>query len=153
SASCGAARYFLDETQMREFLDAGPVGLELDREAMMRTLPPPGPYRVGPGDILEIRGPHAMFARADQVGAVQNDTCQARVDADGNVQVPLAGTLEVRGRTLLEVEAAIGAALHPRFLVTKPAIVVRVVDYQRVTVTVLGAVEAPGVHELRTDQL
>ena len=154
TVGCGAARYFLSPESLREFVVAGPVLPELDREALMRAIPLAGAYRVTAGDLLEIRGPHAMFANAtEQATTPQNDVHLARVDADGNIQVPLAGTLAVRGQSLLGIEAAIAAALHPRYLVTKPAIVAKVVDYHRIPVTVLGAVELPGIHELRSDQL
>jgi len=125
-------RYFPDNEQLRAFMAAGPVTPELDREAMMRAIPPVGPYRVGTGDVLEIRGPHALFQRAaEPAGSPANDLLLARVDADGNIQVPLAGALQVRGRTLLELEAALAAAVHPQFLVAKPAIVARVTEYRR----------------------
>jgi protein involved in polysaccharide export with SLBB domain len=154
STGCGAARYFLTPDKLQEFMLAGPVTPELDRDAMMRAIPPPGPYRLAAGDVVEIRGPHALFARAtEQATAAQTDVHLARVDAKGEIQVPLAGTVPAHGRTLLEIEAAVAEAVHPKFLVTRPSIVVRILEYHRVPVTVLGAVETPGIHELRTDQL
>jgi protein involved in polysaccharide export with SLBB domain len=154
AGGCGAARFFLSPEQLQEFTLAGPVTPELDREAMMRAVPPPGPYRLGSGDLVELRGPRALFARAsDQATVAQGDVHLARVDAEGNLQVPLAGAVPAKGRTLLELEAAIATAVHPQYLATRPAIVVRVLEYNRIPVTVLGAVETPGIHELRSDQL
>jgi protein involved in polysaccharide export with SLBB domain len=152
-AGCGAARYFPTGDDMKAFLEAGPVTPELDREALVRAIPPVGPYRLGTGDLLEIRGPRALFAHGTDNVSPPVESEAARVDGDGNIQVPLAGTVAARGRTVLEVEAAVAAAVFPRFLVAKPAIVVRVADYARERVTVVGAVETPGIHELRSDQM
>jgi protein involved in polysaccharide export with SLBB domain len=152
-AGCGAARYFPKGDDMKAFLEAGPVLPELDREALLRAIPPAGTYRLGTGDLLEIRGPRALFAHGTDVVSPPVESEVARVDGDGNIQVPLAGTVAARGRTMIEVEAAVAAAVFPRFLVAKPAIVVRVVDYAREQITVVGAVETPGIHELRSDQM
>lgn len=152
--ACGAAHYFLDPAMLAEFKAAGPVVPELDRDALMRAIPVPGPYRLGVGDIVEIRGPAAMFTGAQGPAAgAQAAVHQARVDAEGRIQVPLAGTVPARGKTLLELEAAIADAVHPRFLVARPSVVARVVEYRTVPVTIMGAVEQPGIHELRSDQL
>lgn len=152
-AGCGAARYFPKGDDMKAFLEAGPVLPELDREALLRAIPPVGPYRLGTGDLLEIRGPRALFAHGTENASPPVESEVARVDGDGNIQVPLAGTVAARGRTVLEVEASVADAVFPRFLVAKPAIVVRVVDYAREQITVVGAVETPGIHELRHDQM
>lgn len=154
AAACGsAARYFPDAAAMREFEAAGPVVPELDRDALMRQLPVPGPYRLGPGDLLEIRGPRALFATGDDERPPVDGVHLARVAGDGTIEVPLAGSIQAGARTLLEVEAAIAAALHPKYLTARPSIVARIVEYDRVPVPVLGAVESPGIQELRRDQL
>lgn len=152
-ASCGATTYFLDPEQLRAFEAAGPVVPELDREALLAKVPTPGVYRVDSGDIVELRGPRALLGQAGAENAPSTETHQARVDAQGNIEVPLIGSVEARGKTLLELEAAVQERAHPRFLVAKPAIVARVVEYDRQAVNVLGAVEAPGIHELRRDQM
>lgn len=152
-ASCGAARYFLDPEQLRAFEAAGPVVPELDREAMLANVATPGEYRLDAGDVIELRGPRALLGQGGADNGPSVELHQARVDAQGNVEVPLIGTVAARGKTLLELEAAVQEAAHPRFLVQKPAIVARVAEYDRQAVNVLGAVEAPGIHELRRDQM
>lgn len=153
AAGCGSARFFLEPDELREFQLAGPVTPELDRAALMRSIPPPGPYRVDSGDLLEIHGPPALLTPSAATAGAGGTVHLTRVDKDGKVQVPLAGAIDVRGRTLLEIEAAIADAVHPQFLVDRPAVVARVAEHRRVPVTVIGAVEDPGVHELRSDQL
>ncbi|MEQ1634666.1 MAG: polysaccharide biosynthesis/export family protein [Planctomycetota bacterium] len=151
---CGAARYFLDEDQLRAFEAAGPVVPELDREAMLAQIPAPGPYRLDSGDIVELRGPRALFGtESAAVALAPFEVHQARVDAGGTIEVPLIGAVEARGRTVLELEAAVQSAAHPQFLVAKPAIVARVVEFDTQAVNVLGAVEVPGIHQLRRDQM
>jgi protein involved in polysaccharide export with SLBB domain len=153
-ASCGAARYPLNPDELARFMAAGPIIPELDREALLRGVPVPGPYRLGVGDLLEIHTPRgSLVPRADGAGAPTTDVHVARVDARGQIHVPLAGAIEAKGRILLEVEGAIVDAVHPKFLVVRPSIVVRLTEPNRVPVTILGAVEQPGIHELRTDQL
>lgn len=150
---CGSPTYLVrDDAAMREFEAAGPVVPELDRQALLQMLPAPGPYRFGSGDLIEIRGPRALSAQPDERAEPRADVQLARVDAAGFVQVPLCGAVRAAGRTMLEVEAAIADALHPKYLVSRPSIVVRIVDYQTVPITVLGAVERPGIQELRRDQ-
>ena len=121
----------------------------------MRGLPAVGRYRVVAGDLLEVHGPVAMFVGANaQNAAAQSDRVHmARVAMDGSIQVPLAGTIAAGDKTVLEIEKLIGDAVHPKYLVAKPSIVVRVADYHRTPVTVIGAVETPGIHELRSDRL
>ncbi len=153
-AGCSAARYFPDAAQMRVFEAAGPVQPELDRDALLASIAPPGPYRLDAGDVVELRGPRALFAADAAAPSAQPfEVCMARVDERGAIEVPLVGTVEAKGRTLLELESVVQNAAHPRFLLQKPAIVARIVEHERIAVNVLGAVERPGVHELRRDQL
>ena len=153
-AACGAARHFLDDEKMREFEAAGPVTPELDRDALLRSVPAPGPYRLDSGDVVELRGPRALFASDAQAASPSPfELHVARVDERGAIEVPLLGSVDARGRTLLELEQDVQSRSHPRFLVQKPAIVARIVDYERIAVHVVGAVERPGVQELRRDQL
>lgn len=151
--SCGAARHFLDDEQMRAFEAAGPVTPELDRDALLASVPAPGPYRLGAGDLVELRGPRELFAADSPPGAPPFELHVARVDDSGSIEVPLLGTVPARGSTVLDLERTVQGAAHPRFLKQKPAIVARVVEHERAAVHVLGAVEKPGVHELRSDHL
>ncbi len=153
-ASCGAARHFLDEAQLQAFEAAGPVTPELDRDALLAAAPTVGPYRLGVGDLVELRGPRELFASdAAVVGTTPFELHLVRVDDSGSIEVPMLGTLSARGGTVLDLERAVQVAAHPRFLRQKPAIVARVVEHERAAVHVLGAVEKPGVHDLRSDHL
>ncbi|HZL99407.1 MAG TPA: polysaccharide biosynthesis/export family protein [Planctomycetota bacterium] len=150
--ACSSPTYLLEGEELQRFLAAGPALPELDQDAVMREIRRAGPYRVAPGDLLEVRAPAALFASSAAPGSA--DAAQlARVDAEGRCQLPLGISVPAAGHTLMELEAAVTAAVYPKFLVDRPAIVVRVVEHARVPVTVIGAVELPGIHELRSDQM
>ncbi len=153
-AACAAPRYPLDEDELRRFLNAGPVELELDREELARGLPSPGRYRLVAGDLLEVTGPWGLFATpADDAQAAGELSRAVRVDDEGFVHVGAAGRVKARGKTVLDVERAIVEAVYPSVLVRRPSVVVRVQEHHTLPVNVVGAVEQPGVHELRSNQL
>ncbi len=153
SAACGAARHFPDQEGMARFLAAGPALPELDQDAILRQRAPTGPYRLGPGDIVELRGPRALFGADAAAGGEPFVACLLRVPDSGAIQAPTVGAVEAAGKTLLELEQDLADAAHPRFLVARPSVLARVVEHARQPVHVLGAVERPGIHELRRDQM
>jgi len=154
-ASCGAARYHLDDAELARFEAAGPVLPEIDQKAILDSLPTPGPYRVVRGDLLEIRAPRVFFEETYQQATTASGPVKhsVRVDNEGKIQLPLVDEQEVVGLALAEIETLIVEAAHPKFLTRRPAIVVQVEDYHRAAVSVMGAVETPGLHYLRSDQL
>ena len=152
AAACSSPTYLLEGDDLAHFLAAGPVLPELDRDALLQEIKPAGPYRAAPGDLLEVHAPAALFASNAPPGTTDG-TQLTRVDVQGRCQLPLGVSVEAGGRTLMEIEEQVTAAVYPKFLVDRPAIVVRVLEYSRVPVTVLGAVEAPGIRELRSDQM
>ena len=153
-ASCSAPRYPLSGQEYQRFMAAGPVQPELDRDALLLGIAGAGPYRISVGDLLEVQAPRALFAQTtDQTVGPTDSVHLARVDAAGMIQVPLLGAVDVRGRTLIETESVIASMAHPRYLVAQPSIVVQVVDYSRMPIAVVGAVQNPGIHELRSDHM
>jgi len=151
-AGCSSPTYLLEGQDLERFLAAGPVLPELDQDALLREVQPAGPYRVATGDLLEVHAPPALFA-TNATGGPGDGIQLSRVDSQGRCQLPLGVSVEAGGRTLLQIEEAVTAAVYPKYLVDRPAIVVRVVEFARVPVTVVGAVELPGIHELRSDQM
>lgn len=150
---CSAPLYPLEGDDLARFKAAGPPILEVDRDKLVAGLPPPGPYRIIGGDLLEIIGPPELFGVDAQQQQGRAENRLVRVDAEGMIQTDVAGRVSVGGLTVPEAEQAILTAAYPKFLVKRPAIVVRVAEHYRRAVTVLGAVESPGIHELRHDQL
>jgi len=151
-AACSSPTYIKEGADLQAFLEAGPVLPELDRDALLQELKAGGPYRAAPGDLLEVHAPPALFA-ANAAAGTATGTQLARVDSQGRLQLPLGVAVPAGGRTLMEIEEAITAAVYPQLLVERPSIVVRIVEYATLPVTVIGAVETPGIHELRLDQL
>jgi polysaccharide export outer membrane protein len=101
--------------------------------------PPPGtegPYRVGPGDVLEV----VVEGRPD-LGRMPT------VQTTGTVWLPGTGEVEVRGLTTDDAAARIAAALAGD--APPPRVSVRVREYHSQFVWVRGAVRRPGRRALR----
>jgi polysaccharide export outer membrane protein len=71
-----------------------------------------------------------------------------RVDERGQIDVPLVGRVDVAGRTLSEAEAAVGRACIERDLYRSPIVTLAMSQRRTHRITVMGAVESPGVYEL-----
>lgn len=162
--ACGVGTtYIPDEETLAKFEAAGPLEPELDMSQMVAGVPQPGPYRVVPGDILQISGAGSfMTGGTGGPSGGGADSIEARVQPDGRISLPMLGDLSVmtpgdagklQGRTLVEIESLVADALSDRYLRHRPAIVVRVNEYQKTKVAVMGSVASPGVVELQSDQL
>jgi polysaccharide export outer membrane protein len=90
-------------------------------------------YRVGPGDVLDI----AVFQ-------VEELNRKARVSGSGTLILPLLGEVPVGGKTVAEVERMLAEELGRTFL-RDPQVSVFVEEYRSQQITVMGAVEKPGV--------
>ena len=99
--------------------------------------PSPADYRIGPDDELAIN----VLEAPDLSNAF-------RVSADGNISMPLLGTIKVAGLTPHEVELVLEALLR-RTDMKDPQVTVTVVEMQSHSVSVLGAVQKPGVFQIR----
>jgi polysaccharide biosynthesis/export protein len=95
-------------------------------------------YRIGATDLLSI----AVF----QVPDLSFD--EIRVDASGNVQMPMIGSVQAAGLTPNELSNAIARRLAERFL-RNPQVTVTVKEAASQKVTLDGAVTQPGVYEMR----
>lgn len=97
----------------------------------------PAPFRLGPGDVLSV-----------SVWKQPALSLQLPVAPDGTLRYPLAGQIEVQGRTLAEVEAALAARLGEQL--REVLVTVSLVQVQSYRVYVLGEVLRPGELVLRT---
>jgi protein involved in polysaccharide export with SLBB domain len=98
----------------------------------------PAPYRVGPGDVLEV----AVDGRPDL-------SRLPTVQTTGSVWLPRAGQVEVRGLTTGEIASKVAPLLVGEDLAS-PRVSVRVAEYQSQFVWVRGAVRRPGRKPLRS---
>jgi len=94
-------------------------------------------YLLGTDDQLEISEP--------ELGELTNK--QVRVDGDGDIEVPLAGRVHVSGLTVLQVEQELAKALS--VYIRHPQVVVSVAEVRSQPVSILGAVNTPGVHQVQ----
>lgn len=94
-------------------------------------------YLLGPDDQLDISGPELTDFASKPV----------RIDGDGDMQAPLVGRVHVSGLTVLQTEQKLNKALST--YIRQPQVVVNVVEVRSQPVSVLGAVNAPGVHQVQ----
>jgi polysaccharide export outer membrane protein len=122
--------------------------------------PADGGYRIGPDDLLEIRIPDlfdvrdavqpppvggAPIAALAQAPVFQQGT---RVNALGDVTVPLLGTVHAGGLAPSALEQEIAGRLTAKGILRHPQVSVLVVEYRSRVVAVVGSVERPGVYPL-----
>ena len=155
-ASCSAPRYHPDAEALARFNAAGPIQPEFDEQRLLDSIQPPGVYTVVPGDLLVIRVPPSMATSVVE-GLPQTSLEHfARVSKDGSIEVPLAGTTQVAGLSVQEVEARIADKVFPELLSQRPSIVVSVQEATLSSVTIYGAVGSrrrPSAPKRRADAL
>lgn len=113
------------------------------------VLPPPGrgdltaadrPALIGPLDTIEV----SVFGIPDLDREMQ-------VDASGRIAMPLAGTIDARGKTSEELANAIEAALKAHY-VRDPQVTVNIKSSVSQVVTIDGSVVEPGLYPV-TNQM
>jgi polysaccharide export outer membrane protein len=70
-----------------------------------------------------------------------------RVEGNGSLTLPLVGTLKAAGLTANQLAVEISKRLEKYYL--KPQVVVSVTEYRSQPVSVIGAVNTPGVHQVQ----
>jgi len=101
-------------------------------------------YRVGVGDVLDIRLPNSSNNRSTLFTVVE----------DGVIDLPLAGGMvSVAGLTPEEIQKAISAELKRRAVEENAKVSVGVRQYLSHSITVNGLVNAPGTRFLRREQV
>jgi polysaccharide biosynthesis/export protein len=80
------------------------------------------------------------------LGIEEIDGKTARIDPQGNIDVPLIGRIKAAGLTIEQLEVAISEQL--RKYVREPHVTVTIAEYKSETASVLGAVNTPGVYSL-----
>lgn len=98
------------------------------------------PALIGPLDTIQVD----VFNIADLSREVQ-------VDASGRISMPLAGTIDARGKTAGELATAVEAALRKRY-VRNPEVTVNIKSSVSQVVTIDGQVIEPGLYPV-TNQM
>ena len=91
-------------------------------------------YVLGRDDVVEV----GLLGRTDFSG-------RTRVQADGSIQLPFIGKVQVADRTSAEVSELVRKALQAGGYFADPIVTVEIVGYASRYVTVLGAVGQPGL--------
>jgi len=106
--------------------------------ANLPALPPspPGPYRLGSGDAVEIR----IFNQAQLSGTYT-------VDDSGFIDMPLLGLVPAGGLSANAVASRIVLALQGQKLILHPSVAVEISRYR--PFYILGEVNAPGQYPFR----
>lgn len=94
-------------------------------------------YLLGPDDELTISAPELDVPPGKTF----------RVDGDGDVQVPLTGRVHVAGLTVQQSEQEINKRLSQ--YIRDPQVAVDVKELRSQPASVLGAVNAPGIHQVQ----
>lgn len=93
-------------------------------------------YKIGPEDLLEI-----------SVFEVEKLNKTVRVSFQGNINLPLLGTLRVKGLTASGLEREIRELLAEKYL-QNPHVSVFIKEYRSHRISVMGAVEKPSVYDV-----
>jgi len=93
-------------------------------------------YKIGPEDLLEI----SVFEDEKLNKTV-------RVSSQGNISLPLLGVLKVKGLTANELEKEIRDLLAEKYF-QDPHVSVFIKEYRNQRISVMGAVEKPGVYDV-----
>lgn len=93
-------------------------------------------YRLGPQDRVSIRA-----LNMDELG-----TAPYPIDLRGDITLPMIGSVHAAGLTADELQHKLTEKLHQ--YLQDPVVVVSVAEFHSQPVSVLGAVQSPGVHQI-----
>lgn len=102
------------------------------------------------------RAPHSYLLGADDTLTVQileggeTSTQSITVGLDGEVNLPFVGRLQVVGLTAKQLEGELEKRLSA--YIRDPQVAVSVVEFRSQPISILGAVQSPGVHQLRGEK-
>jgi polysaccharide export outer membrane protein len=128
------------------FLVIGAVTLSAQKVLIADSKPPTAPVisapavhalQISAGDLLELD----VFDTPDL-------STKLRVDEQGTVTLPVAGTLPVQGLTAEQAGQAIEACFRQKDVLNDPHVTVTVLEFSTQGVTVLGEVKNPGIYPL-----
>jgi polysaccharide biosynthesis/export protein len=98
---------------------------------------PVNEYRLGPEDVVSVTVLRHPEISVDQI----------IITSDGKMQLPIAGSIDVGGKSISEAQALIAAALKNRL--NNPEVTVALKQARTDRVFVIGSVAKPGVYDLK----
>ena len=93
-------------------------------------------YVLGPADVVTIHAENAPDMSDKPF----------RVDADGELKLPMIGRIHAGGLTPEQLEAEVAKRL--KVYLEEPEVTVSIAEFKSQPVSILGAVNTPGVHQL-----
>ena len=145
-AGCAEHRISLAQFLIKQRLAADAPRQPLAPEAMQELNQQLGPYRIGPGDVLQVTITDTRaFANR---GAAVVSPYRVRVDRDGTIELPGIAAIRVADRELEDAEDLICAACIPS-LYREASCHVDVETPGTTDVLVVGAVALPGLVPLK----
>lgn len=114
---------------------------------MPQEPPPAVDYLLGAGDVLfvNVQGNPELGSPSSVAGG-KNGVSGSRIDGNGNIHLPLIGTVQVAGRTVVEVRDLLTRKFSA--FLARPWVVVEIVDYRSQPVYLLGQFKTAGVYYL-----
>jgi polysaccharide biosynthesis/export protein len=97
---------------------------------------------IGPGDVLDV----------EVFDTPELSLPGARVNTNGQVNLPVLGIVEVAGLNTTQAARKIEAQLRAHGLMLDPHVTVSVVEFASQSATLLGAIGSPGVYPTRGDR-
>jgi len=128
------------ETQLAQIESSKQVKAMNERILMSSLSSKRDPYRdykIGPEDLLEIN-----------VFEVEKLNKTVRVSSQGNISLPLLGIIRVKDLAAYELEKEIRDLLAEKYL-QDPQVSVFIKEYRNQQVSVIGAVEKPGLYDFK----
>lgn len=153
---CGDHVRLPSTQQLIEFENAGPGRPSLDIDRLIRADVRGGAYHVVSGDVVELTMPAIVRFVTSEEANSGIDTARpylCRVNERGNITLPIVGDIRVSGRDLSQIELDVVNAYYPRYVMARPSVFARVLDYKTAKVSITGAVQKPGIYSLRSDQM
>ncbi len=109
----------------------------LSQTAPVKAVPKPAAYELYPEDVIVIR-----VLEAEEISEKP-----LRVDPNGDISLPMVGTIHVGGLTLEQVTALVTNRLQTYF--KHPQVSVSITEFRSLPVSVFGSVANPGVLQVR----
>lgn len=117
-------------------LSVGLPGAWAQKELIPRQSPSTSEYTLGPGDQVVIR----------VVDMEEFSDRAVRIDPNGFVDLPMIGRIQASGLTIDQFKDTLSTKLS-RYI-NAPQVTLNLSENQNQTVSVLGSVNAPGIHPL-----
>lgn len=105
------------------------------------------------GRYIDNEGKINSLTRTNNTGSsngLESSTDYYLVNAEGNIEFPIVGTIHVAGLSKNAVAKEISDAIYPKYLTEKPSVDIRLMNFR---VTVAGAVKSPGVYQSKNERM